>query len=271
METGKEQQNIQQLKELRGQLRAWKTGLLCTALAAVVLTIGSVHSSVNALVQKGPTQEKFVKLVSEGIQEDVAPILSDMAKQTLNEVKPEVEASIERVNARMPELAQASLAELETMQDNLAKRGTVVLERTFVAMLQKKEDELKEMFPEATPEQIERLLTNLGESAGQEASEAAVEMFGRHHEKLEQINANLELIAEKERPHLQNVDPSWEMGLLVLDLFREDLNRMRPDQPQLAKGQAPKATAVSQKAKPQNPKEYGSASVTLKSAREVKK
>lgn len=229
MDSGMQDKQIKEIQNLKAQLRYWRWGLFAAGVLVVAVSVGSVHSAFNGLVQKGPRQDQFVEILSKDMNQEVKPLVEDLARQTLNEVRPEVNAAVERVNARLPELAQATLDELDQMQENLPKRGTAVLERTFAAMLVKKEDELQKMFPEATPEQIERLLTNLGESATAEAGTAAVELFGRHHEALENIHANLEIIRETEAKNLAGVDPSWEMGLLVLDLFREDLNSMRPD------------------------------------------
>lgn len=227
MDSGKEELQIEQLKNLKRQLRWWKSGLFCAGVLVVVASVSTVHSSVKGLVEKGPRQDKFVKELTTSFKNDIAPMVEDMARNTVNEVRPQIQASFERVNNRLPELAQASLRELDTLQANLPKRGESVLRQSFGEMLAKKEDDLKAMFPEATEEQIQRLLTNLAESAGEEASIAAIELFGNHHETLERIHVNLEGMAAQEQ-NLQDVDPTWEMGLLVLDLFREDLESMKP-------------------------------------------
>ena len=227
MDSGKEQQQIEQLKNLKRQLRWWKTGIFCTGVFVVVASVGTVNSSVRGLIEKGPKQDRFLKEMTASFKNDIAPLVEDMARDTVNEVRPQIQASFERVNARLPELAQASLQEMDTLQANLPKRGEAVLRKSFGDMLVKKEDELKAMFPEATDEQITRLLTNLGESASAEATNAAVELFGSHHASLERIHKNLELMSAKEK-NLEDVDPSWEMGLLVLDLFRADLEELRP-------------------------------------------
>ncbi len=229
MEPGNEQKQIQEINQLKGQLAAWRWGLFATTLLVVVVTIATVNSAFRGLVDRGPKQDKFVNELRTGLEKDIVPLVEDMARQTLGEVQPEVNAAIQQVNNRLPEVAQATLDELDKLQENLPKRGEAVLSKTFAAMLVKKEEELQKMFPEATEEQIERLLTNLGESSGEQASAAAVELFGHHHDALMKIHDNLEAIRQKEAASLAKVDPSWEMGLLVIDLFREDLQRQRPD------------------------------------------
>lgn len=229
MDLGKEEKQIQEIKELKGQLLGWRWGLMGVGVLVAISAIGSVNSSFRGLVDKGPTQDKFVKHLTEELNNDVKPLIEDMAKQTISEVQPEINKAVDEVNAQMPILAQNALAELDQLQTNLPARGEKVLREAFVAMLQKKETDLQEMFPEATEEQIERLLTNLAESAGKEAEGAAVELFGKHHDALMAIHKHIGVISEKEAASLQGVDPSWEMGLLVMDIFREDLERNRPD------------------------------------------
>ena len=229
MELGTEERQIQEINNLKNQVRFWRWGLFGTAMLVALTSVSTINSAFRGLVDKGPKQELFVSTLSEGLRTEVAPIVEDMAKQTLNEVQPEVNAAIEKVTDRLPELAQATLAELDTLQTNLPKRGEAVLTKTFGQMLVKKEDELQKMFPEATEDQIDRLLSNLAESSGHEASEAAVELFGSHHDALIKIHSNLEKIRQKEAASLANVDPTWETGLLVLDLFRKDLENQRPD------------------------------------------
>lgn len=229
MELGKEEQQIQEIKELRSQLNGWRYGLLGVGILVAVASIGTINTAFRGLVDKGPRQDEFVKTLTAELQRDVQPLVEDMTKQTIEEVRPQITAAFNDVNSQMPALAQSALGELDQLQQNLPARSEKVLQKAFVEMLQKKEEDLHAMFPEATEEQIERLLTNLAESAGAEASAAAVELFGKHHDTLMAIHKDLEVISAKEAPNLVGVDPSWEMGLLVMDVLREDLERNRPD------------------------------------------
>lgn len=231
MEMGKQEQQIKEIQELRTQLQGWRWGLFGITVLVVISAIGTVNSAFHGLVDKGPKQEQFVKTLTAELDRDVRPMVEDMTQQTIHEVQPEITAAFQDVNNQMPVLAEAALGELDQLQQNLPHRSEKVLREAFVAMLMKKEEQLHKMFPEATDEQIERLLTNLAESAGQEAGEAAVQLFGKHHDTLMAIHKDLEVISTKEAKNLEGVDPSWEMGLLVMDVLREDLERNRPDKP----------------------------------------
>ncbi|MFM9872034.1 MAG: hypothetical protein ACKVQS_01060 [Fimbriimonadaceae bacterium] len=210
-------------------MKAWRWGLFGISVLVVASAIGTVNTAFRGLTDKGPKQEEFVKTLTAELDRDVKPMVEDMTRQTISEVKPEITAAFEDVNHQMPVLAEAALGELNQLQTNIPERSEKVLKEAFVTMLQKKEEDLHKMFPEATEEQIERLLTNLSASAGEEAQEAAVQLFGKHVDTLVAINKDLEVIAAKEQKNLAGVDPTWEMGLMVMDILREDLERARPD------------------------------------------
>gem|GEM_PF-1130256 len=229
MELGKEEQQILEIKELRSQMKAWRWGLFGVSVLVVAASIGTVNTAFRGLTDKGPKQDEFVQTLTAELDRDVKPMVEDMARQTISEVRPEINAAFEDVNNQMPVLAEAALGQLDQLQQSLPERSEKVLREAFVTMLQKKETDLQEMFPEATEEQIERLLTNLASSAGEQAQEAAVELFGKHVDTLMAIHKDLEVISAKEEKNLAGVDPSWEMGLLVMDILREDLERSRPD------------------------------------------
>lgn len=230
MDSGIETTQITELKNLKRQLQWWRLSLLGATVFVIVATIATVEGAVKGLTQKGPSQDQYISLVTTDLKNDVAPVVQDMVKQTVEEVKPEIEQAVHHVNDRLPEVAKKAMEEFETLQTDLPKRGDKVLNDTFVSMLHSKEAKLKEMFPEATDEQIEALVNNLAASCQQEAGFANDELFAKHLATLQDINRNLETIHEQEKGNLAGVEPGWEMAVLVLDLFKEDVQSMRPDQ-----------------------------------------
>ncbi|MBS1709498.1 MAG: hypothetical protein JSS65_12360 [Armatimonadetes bacterium] len=229
MDSGIETTQITELKNLKKQLQWWRYSLLGATVFVVVATIATVDGAVKGLTQKGPRQDQYVAEVTSSLKNDIAPMVQEMVKQTVDEVKPEIEQAVHHVNSRLPEVAEKAMAEFELLQSNLPKKGEKVLNDTFVAMLHSKEAKLKEMFPEATEEQIEKLLNNLGESCKDQASFANTELFAKHQAALQDIHRNLMTIHEAEKDNLAGVEPGWEMAVLVLDLFKEDIQSVRPD------------------------------------------
>ena len=156
-------------------------------------------------------------------------MLHSIAGTTLSELKPEVNNAFEKVNSRVPEVTQSTMKELDLFQKNLPVRAKECLNNSFDKMLQSKEAKIKEMFPEATEEQVQGLIANLSASAKNEVGAANQQLFAKHQAELATIIKNMRAIQKAEAPNIKGLDPTWEMGLLVLDVFKADLEQLRPD------------------------------------------
>jgi hypothetical protein len=231
MTSGTAESQIQELEKLRQQMRWWRLGATFASLAVVVVSAMTIHRSFKALMTEGPTQEKFVAQLNQGLQADVMPMVQSIASTALSELKPEVNAAFVKVNERVPEVTQATMKELEELQKNLPVRAEKCLTASFDGMLKSKDAKIKEMFPEATEEQVQTLIVNLAEQAKNEAKEANQQLFAKHQAELAAIIANMRAIQKAEAKNIAGIDPTWEMGLLVLDIFRADLEELRPDKP----------------------------------------
>ena len=241
MTSGTGQSQIQELEKLRQQTRWWRLGATIASLAVVVVSAVTIHSSFKALLTQGPTQDKFIAQLNQGLQADVVPMLHGIAGTALSELKPEVNNAFQKVNSRVPEVTQATMKELEAFQKNMPNRAEKCLDESFDKMLQSKEKSIKTMFPEATDEQVQALITNLSASAKNEVGVANQQLFAKHQAELATIISNMRAIQKGEAANIKNVDPTWDMGLLVLDIFRADLEELRPDKQALnAKTQAHK-------------------------------
>jgi hypothetical protein len=229
MTSGTAESQIQELEKLRQQMRWWRLGATFASLAVVVVSALTIHRSFKALMTEGPTQESFVAQLNQGLQADVMPLVQSIAGTTLSELKPEVNAAFAKVNARVPEVTQATMEQLEQLQKNLPVRAEKCLTASFDGMLKSKEKKIKEMFPEATEEQVQALVTNLADAAQNEVKVANEQLFAKHQAELAAIINDMRAIQKAEAKNIQGIDPTWEMGLLVLDVFRADLEELRPD------------------------------------------
>lgn len=222
------QKQIEELEKLRTQMRWWKLGATFASLAVVAVSALTIKNSFQGLIVEGPKQEKFVASLNEGLKTDVIPMVQSMAGSTISQLQPEVTKSFEKLNERVPEVTQATIDELEKLQNNLPVRAEKIMNETFGTMLQAKEQKIKEMFPEATEEQVQNLITNLAEQGKEQVKLANEELFSQHQKELFDIIACMNKIKESEAPNIKGVDPTWEMGLLVLDVFRSELEELRP-------------------------------------------
>jgi hypothetical protein len=228
MNSGTTEEQIKQIKNLRQQLKYWRWGTTGAAALIVVVSVLMIKGAVNNLTQPGPSQDKFVSELSEELQSDVVPQLEQIAANTVAEVQPEINKAFVDLNKRVPDLAQATMDELEVMQTNLPVRGEKVLRSTFEGMLTEKEAKIREMYPQASEEQVAKLMENLSTAAQEQIGIANDQLFAPHQEALVAIVENLEGVKSAENGTFDSEDPNWEMALLVVDIFRDDLDKLRP-------------------------------------------
>ncbi|MBC8137051.1 MAG: hypothetical protein H8F28_14315 [Fibrella sp.] len=218
---------IAELQKLRRQTGWWRLGAGALTAIWVAGCFISVNDSVQGLFKPGDRQTKFVSTLSTSVQNDIAPNVQSMVAQTIAETRPEVEASFIKLNDRVPELAQASVTELETLQTSLPQKGEKILGETFGAMIAEKEAKLREMFPEATEENIKALTENLSDVAQTKAVSVNDKLFGRHQVALNGIVSHMEQIRlEEAKVPASPLGTNWEMALSIMDVVREDMREL---------------------------------------------
>lgn len=230
------QKHIHELQSLRTQQRWWQTGVFLTLLLIVVGSLMMLRSAVAGLTTQGEAQEQFVKDLSNRLQENALPRIQEMGVQAIREV--DYGAEVKKLNARTPELAQASLKEMETLGNNLPKRGQKVFDATFARVFKERETKIRKMFPEATDEQVAHLLTTLTEQAQDQVVAINDTLFTQHKKALDNMVHDLTLIEHSESGAAKEI-PTWEMALTIFDIARADLKDLAPAPP--AKTTQPKA------------------------------
>lgn len=228
MSTVAVEQQIGQLDRIRREARLWRIGGAIAILAIMGVSLGSIWNAVRGLTVAGPRQEEFTSELSASLQKDVVPSVQKIAAQTLSETRPQVEQEFNKIGGRMPELTQASLKEFETLQTNLSERGGKAVEETLVPMLEKKEDKIRQMFPEATEENVKALVTNLSDEAKTRAVSLNDGLFSKHMNAINGIVTNMETIRTSEKVEPGTEQTNWELGLAVFDVVRDDLRALEP-------------------------------------------
>ena len=221
------QAEIAELQKIRQQTGWWRLGAILVTTLFVGSQFLSVNDSVQGLFQPGTRQTKFVDTLSANVQKDIAPQVQTIAAQTIAETRPEVEASFVKLNGRVPEIAQASLSELETLQTSLPAKGQKILGESFGEMITQKEAKLREMFPDAKEENIKTLTTNLTAVAQAKAISVNDKLFAPHQKALEGIVTHLETIRLAEaKTSPSALGTEWEMALAVMDVVRDDMREL---------------------------------------------
>ena len=214
---------IRTLESLRKQAFWWRTGATLVTVFVVAGCLMGLNSSVRGLAQSGPRQDEFVGYVSEGMRKDVVPSLQTLASETLTEIQPQLRAEFEHINTRVPELTAAVTKELTVLQNELPKASEKTLDSAFSNLLKSREAKIRKMYPDVTEAQVQTLMTNLRTTGEKEIREANEELFAPHQTALSKTLDHLRKIAAEEAGNTKGQNPSWEMGIAVLDVVRADL------------------------------------------------
>lgn len=215
---------IAEIKTLQAQIRRWRIGGVLAVLIIMSVCAKMIVGAFTDLAQEGPAQEEFMKHLGTGLKEHVLPTAQKIASQTASQLVPEVQKEIDKLNERAPEITEAALKELEILAVSLPDRGEKVLLKTFGEMMHKREEKLKKQFPEITEPKIATLVNNLVAVAEVQSEEVAAVLFADHINAIDRIANNLSAIQKAESATLTTHDiPSWQVGLMLFDLFREEI------------------------------------------------
>jgi capsule polysaccharide export protein KpsE/RkpR len=212
-------QHIQELEKLRGQTRRFRLLTILALIAIVVIGVSAIINSAYSLASAGPKQNEFVNQLSVRAQRDVLPVAEKIAGHSLERLKPAVEAELEKLNARAPQIADAALKELDTMGNELPVQAEKILDQTVGDTLKKREDKLRKMYPGVYDRQLATLLDNLNAEAQDQLAKTGEKIFNPHLNSIQSILSNLEKIQKTEPiDPKQQIDP-WQAAFLFFDVF----------------------------------------------------
>ena len=217
-------QEIAEIRSMQRQAALWRTGASLLSILWVGACLLSLNDAARGLINKGPRQDEFVKTLSTNVQANIAPQAQDLAKQTLTESRPLIEAEFKKMSGRVPELAQASLNELKSLQTTLPEKGQKAIDATYGKMITEKEAKLRTEFPDATEDQVKGLATNLTKLAQERAVSVNNNLFGRHQALLTNIVGSMNTIKAQEPKTASNNDmqTSWDMAIAVLGVVQDE-------------------------------------------------
>jgi hypothetical protein len=222
----RERSRIVELESLNNQMRWWRWGATLFMVVFLTLCIWQLNHSVRGLTNPGPDQDQFVQSLNTSLQTDTIPNLESEATATLTEVQPEIRVAVLKLKDKVPDLAQAAEDQVRLLQKDLPAKGEEILNKKFATILTSREDTIKKLYPNVTPDQLNALVTNLSQHARTQITEANSDLFGPHQAKLQSILASMDTIRSQEAVTVKNDQPDWEMGVLLLDVFRDDLDTL---------------------------------------------
>jgi len=246
MQAAEVKKEIQELESLRAQMRWWRFGTMLVLLVIVIVCISMINSSVRGLTDPGTTQDEFVQDVSTKLQETTVPKVQTLAAQTVAQLQPKVRTELGKLNDRVPELAEASMQEFELLQKNLPEKGEKVLNDSFGKMLETREPKIRQMFPDVDEAKVSTLVTNLVEEGHERIQLAHDRMFSQHLNSMNNIFEHILKIQGTEVTNPNEEQSNWEMAVLLVDIFADDLKKLQAES--IAKPVA--AAKPGEKAKP---------------------
>ncbi len=218
---------IREHESLQKQIKIWRWGTSAAVVAITVFCVGSLVNQVHDLFQPGPTQTAFANSLTDGLKRDVVPSVTDMAKQALTDSKPEVQAAFTKLNDRVPVLTSISLKQFDILQKELPEHGDKALQATFGDMVKRQEPKIKLAYPDVTDDKVQALVTNMTQEGQNQIVSANDTLFSKHTAALNSIESDITKIQDTE-PVTSDADKAnWEMALLVVDNFHDDLKSLQ--------------------------------------------
>lgn len=215
-------QNIQELEKLRLQTRRFRLVTIIALVAIVVVGVSAIINSIYALANAGPKQDLFVKHFGANLQKDVLPVVQKIAGRSIERLKPAVEAEMQKLNSRAPEIADVALKQLDIMGYELPVQAEKIVDDTVGVTLKKREAKLRKLYPGLYDAQIATLLDNLSTEAQDQIAQTSEKIFTPHLNSIQSILANLEKIQKTEPIDPKKEIDTWQVAFLFLDVFVQE-------------------------------------------------
>ena len=134
---------------------------------------------------------------------------------------------IKKLNRRTPELATASMAQLQTLSRDLPERGRSVLSSNYDALLTSREAKIRAMYPSATEAQVNTMIANLTEEVNNQAGSVSDALFAPHLQAMTNVVTDLDTIRQTE-PGSQGQTPTWDEAVQLVSIADKDFQGIVP-------------------------------------------
>ena len=201
MQTESVSRQIQELEAIRRQKRLWSLGATLLLALMVIYGVWGLRNAVYGSGQPGPTQEAFQKDLTDRVQKNAIPAISNSMLEGVRGV--DYGGAVKKLNDRTPELVKASMEQMKLLSNDLTTRGNKVFDQTFKAALTNRNKKIREMFPDANEQQISGLMSNLTSEAQSQVAEVNDTLFAPHKQALDNIVLDLTAIQDAEKGRIQ--------------------------------------------------------------------
>lgn len=216
------QSKIEALEALKKEAGLWKLGGTIAILAIAVTCVLIIIGNVKALAEPGPTQDKFVAKLKDTFETQVKPDLIAAGKEAQGKATTLLKAEVEKLNDRIPEFTEKAQGEVMLLAEGLQNDAEVLLNTTFGAMLEKRQEKIRKMYPDVTDANVTSAISNLQTAVEEELQKITEELFVEHLVVIDGIIRHAIKIGESDTTDLLDKDVPWEMGLLIFEIVREE-------------------------------------------------
>ena len=222
---------IQELEALRKETQVWKIGGILVILAIIIFNVLSIVGKAKTLADPESEEQKQLKAAfMEGVTNNIVPMGKDAITNAIAKATAHLDKEKELLMKRLPELKQVLVTEIDILNENLPDEANKILEETFVAELNSKEELLRKTFPKLNEDSLIVMLGNLTDEVESTLDDIAQDYLLDHMIAMNEIMFNLEKISLTEDTDLYNDDDApWLFGTLVWEILEEEFRDTTPE------------------------------------------
>jgi hypothetical protein len=221
--TDQVQQSIRELDQLASQMRKWRIVTLLVVLAASFGFGATLIRGAKALINPGPTRDKFAQRFQQNLTNQILPEIKDQITHASSEVVPLVMTEIQNIRLQSPQYAAALQEQFNALKTNVPQRAQVILNGTVGKVVRDRESKVRGMYPNLTEDKVKLLVDNLVNEAGIRVIKVVDDACRPQQESLERIMTLLDDIHKIEADNVKEAKPTMETALVFLDLFQIEI------------------------------------------------
>jgi len=221
--------NIHQINQLRAQARAWRIGTAVIIFGITGFCLTLLYNAATKLTRAGAERDQFVTEFKNGLATQVAPQAQQLAKRTWSEIVPAVQAEVVKLQSRYPELADGVEHELERLSVNLPVRAEKALRDTVGQMITQREQTIRQLYGDITPEQVQRVQTAFLAEGERRAGSIADFLATPFEDTVHRIMADLDAIEASAGDDVNSAQAAQQLTTLLAQLTEEQLKSTAAD------------------------------------------
>jgi len=220
------QTKIDRLCELQKQIRHWRLGGVIGILVAAACCLWHTRTQALALVDDGPTHDRFLSEYKTGLVRDLVPEAKKLTAHTVNRLAPALEQEMDKIERRIPEIEMCAEKEMKLLRENLPERAARAFKPTLGKAIEKHVVLWKKQYPNLTSDQLDNVSRRLTKEVQDRMANIASLVVLPYESSYESIVNDLGEISKLERGQPET-DP-WDLAVIALGLMQEELEKISP-------------------------------------------